>query len=279
MVEQAREQARDLTRLSPDELIAIINRQEAEREEKDRVIAQLTLRVEQLLAETETLKEQHSAADALIGLLRLKVKRLLDEMRHGDFERIKLTLLVEQSDKKDWKDQKFDILNPNGFAETVREVRELLKRSKTDGSKERKPHGVLMMIDIDYFKKINDTHGHLVGDEALQALISKLKLVTRNSDVLGRFGGEEFLVFFPEASVEDIYRKFVVGEGESAGIRVSFKPLKAEKSIEFTVSGGIVPVMENDDLNNKIREADKILYKAKAAGRNQILEAAEGKVG
>lgn len=260
----------DLARSSPPKLAT--EGQEAEKQGKDGLIAGLKIENGELLAENEKLNLQHSAADALIGKLQLKIQRLLKEMEHGNVARMKLTLLVEQLEQNAYKDETFDVLNRKGFINTVHAVRELLKR---ESSTEQKPNCVLMMIDIDKFKSINDTFGHSIGDKVIEVLINELKRITRNSDVIGRFGGDEVLVFFPTAEVDEIYRKFGSDENGFAGIRISFQPKGFEKPIEFTVSGGLVSVAPDDNLDDRLIVADAALYRAKDSRRNQILEAIE----
>lgn len=125
----------------------------------------------------------------------------------------------------------------------------------------------LIMTDIDYFKKFNDTHGHLAGDEVLRQVSNRLALGLRKADVLGRYGGEEFLILLPET---DLAGAAIVAERLRQTIAeqtVSY----ADKSLEVAISLG-VSQFRTDHENHEalIAEADSALYQSKRNGRNQV---------
>jgi len=247
------------------------------REELLREIALKELEISALkdqVAEIPDLKRRLVAGEALIKKLLERIKRLFQELNFADKDRIELTLVVEKLQEKAQKDPKFDVLNIQGFEETVQGVRELLNRN-AENSTEKKTHGALMIIDIDFFRKINSDFGHPAADEALQALVDELRRVTRNSDIIGRWGGEEFVVFFPNSSAEEIHQKFKPGNNRHATFHVNCKPKSiignGESEINITVSGGIVSMNEGDDLKKAIKDADKALLSAKETGRDKIL--------
>jgi len=115
------------------------------------------------------------------------------------------------------------------------------------------------MLDIDFFKKINDTYGHQIGDEILKYFANTIKNSIRKSDYIVRYGGEEFLLFLPDVIKEEA--KFVLYKIK--------KNLKPYKDINFTFSAGIAS--EGDELAEMIKIADERLYKAKKEGRNNIV--------
>ena len=117
----------------------------------------------------------------------------------------------------------------------------------------------IAMVDIDYFKKINDTYGHQRGDEVLKYFAGHIKNNIRKNDFLIRYGGEEFLVFMPNTSKEEVY---VV-------LHKIKNTLKSVNDIKFTFSAGIAD--EGDTLAEMIKTADERLYKAKKEGRNKII--------
>ncbi len=117
----------------------------------------------------------------------------------------------------------------------------------------------IAMLDIDYFKKINDTYGHQVGDEVLKYFAKHIKENIRKNDFLVRYGGEEFLVFMPNTSKEEAY--IVLYKIKNT--------LQKIKNIKFTFSAGIAD--EGDTLAEMIKIADERLYKAKKEGRNKIV--------
>jgi len=129
----------------------------------------------------------------------------------------------------------------------------------------RRNHGVmaLLMIDLDHFKAINDTHGHPVGDRVLIDFVARVKSLLRQPDRLGRFGGEEFVALLPETPLNEAR---VVAERLRAMIEA-----KTEDLPPCTVSIGVT-VSRSDDagLDEIISRADAALYQAKHAGRNRI---------
>jgi diguanylate cyclase (GGDEF)-like protein len=127
-------------------------------------------------------------------------------------------------------------------------------------------YGVLM-IDVDHFKHINDTHGHAAGDAALQHLAGVLKRCTRQVDVLGRLGGEEFCVLLPRT---DLSACCQVAERMRA--QVENDPLIWRGlSIVMTISVGVATGMPDDpDGEGCLSEADAQMYRAKAQGRNRV---------
>ena len=117
----------------------------------------------------------------------------------------------------------------------------------------------IAMLDIDFFKKINDTYGHQIGDEILRHFANIIKSSIRKSDYIIRYGGEEFLLFLPDVIKEEA--KLVLYKIK--------KNLKPYKNINFTFSAGIAD--EGDELAEIIKIADKKLYQAKREGRNRVV--------
>ena len=123
----------------------------------------------------------------------------------------------------------------------------------------------ILLIDLDYFKKINDTYGHLIGDEILKNIAKILKYVLRNVDHIGRFGGEEFIVILPNTNLKNAV---LVAEKVREAI-ANFKHNIEEQIIQATVSIGIASYNSlDDDANQIIKRADQALYTAKSSGRN-----------
>ena len=122
----------------------------------------------------------------------------------------------------------------------------------------------VLMLDIDFFKKVNDTYGHKVGDEVLQLLSHTLKASLRENDLIGRFGGEEFLVVLPSTNHEQAK---LAAEKLRAAIEAKPHPIAGV----FTVSIGVATANpSHQDENAIVIEADKQLYVAKNSGRNRI---------
>ncbi len=120
-----------------------------------------------------------------------------------------------------------------------------------------------IMIDIDNFKVINDSYGHLIGDQVLKAISARMQGTVRAYDILGRFGGEEFIVILPDSGLED-------ARGLAERIRVSVKEV-AISNFAVTMSLGVVCSRESDrSVDDIIRRADEHLYKAKKNGKDRI---------
>jgi diguanylate cyclase (GGDEF)-like protein/PAS domain S-box-containing protein len=125
----------------------------------------------------------------------------------------------------------------------------------------------LVMIDIDHFKVVNDTHGHKAGDEMLIALSNLLQSQTRLMDTLCRYGGEEFVLVMPRANWESAYHRANQWRIAFQNLRVPFE----DKTLNATFSVGIATISpENNDLEQAMREADIALYRSKSDGRNRV---------
>ncbi len=124
-----------------------------------------------------------------------------------------------------------------------------------------------LMIDIDFFKNINDTYGHIVGDVVLRKIASIIKECIREIDFVGRFGGEEFSVILPETSKKD-----AIVVGKRIVKKISSAKIKAfDEVIKTTVSVGVASYPENSSYLDMIMEiADRALYKSKELGRNRV---------
>ena len=128
----------------------------------------------------------------------------------------------------------------------------------------------IAMIDIDYFKLINDKYGHLLGDLVLKDIIDVIKNnIRRKNDWIARYGGEEFLILFKDSSKEDAYNlsKRIKSVVENSIFKYD------DIEINITISIGIASLSsEIDDMDKLIRKADENLYKAKRSGRNYIIK-------
>jgi two-component system, cell cycle response regulator len=142
----------------------------------------------------------------------------------------------------------------------LRQLNALLARAR------RHDHSVaLLMVDADHFKELNDRHGHLAGDAALCALAERFRERLRTEDVVGRFGGEEFVIGLPDADSDGAARV-----AEAVRAAVADRPVVlAGKEVTLTVSVGFA-AWQDDELEPLLARADRALYAAKAAGRNCV---------
>jgi diguanylate cyclase (GGDEF)-like protein len=135
------------------------------------------------------------------------------------------------------------------------------------------PFGIIMM-DVDHFKAVNDTYGHEVGDRVLKTVARTLRAATRSYDVVGRWGGEEFLAVVANATAADLAS---VGERYRALVESSDVPLDGV-SLRVTISAGAAVAQDTDDAASAVERADRLLYMSKTNGRNRVtLVEPEGK--
>ncbi|MBT8287075.1 MAG: diguanylate cyclase [Bacteroidia bacterium] len=125
----------------------------------------------------------------------------------------------------------------------------------------------LLLMDIDHFKKYNDSYGHLEGDKALVRIAQIIKSCLRKLDSAYRYGGEEFTVILPETSSEEAYH--VAQRINSALTAENFMPEKKNEA-KITISIGVTEYYPGDQLSEFIQRADKAMYLSKKKGRNQV---------
>ena len=124
----------------------------------------------------------------------------------------------------------------------------------------------VLMFDIDFFKKVNDTYGHLAGDLVLKEVSNTIKSLVRDSDVCGRFGGEEFIVLAPNTKLNGALKL-------AKRIRKTIEKKKFEfesQIIKVTISIGITSASKTDSVFSLIERVDTALYAAKENGRNRV---------
>lgn len=137
-----------------------------------------------------------------------------------------------------------------------------LSRSRRNGSK-----FALAMLDIDFFKQINDEYGHEVGDRALVYFAQVSRSVLREADTFYRYGGEEFLVTLPETDIQGAMFVF-----DRLRQMLNKSPLvQGKKKIKLSFSGGIAGMRDEDDASSLLSRADQALYQAKQQGRDRVI--------
>lgn len=127
------------------------------------------------------------------------------------------------------------------------------------------PFGVLFM-DIDHFKAVNDTYGHDIGDIVLKTVAETCTRVIRAQDLLGRYGGEEFIVAFTGIDETTLQKK-----AEQIRMLVEHSVLRAESyELSVTISIGGTMILDEDDLDSVLKRADTLMYNSKSSGRNRV---------
>ncbi|SHM36753.1 PAS domain S-box-containing protein/diguanylate cyclase (GGDEF) domain-containing protein [Caldanaerovirga acetigignens] len=122
----------------------------------------------------------------------------------------------------------------------------------------------LIIFDLDHFKKINDTFGHAAGDMTLKKIADVIKKRIRKTDILGRWGGEEFIILLPETSIEN-------ATSLANELKDKLEGVIFPKIGRITASFGVTSSRSEDDVDSIISRADELLYKGKAAGRNCVI--------
>ncbi|MDF2606773.1 MAG: pleD [Bacillales bacterium] len=144
----------------------------------------------------------------------------------------------------------------------TRALYEKLETQISSAKRDNEPLCVLI-LDIDRFKLVNDTYGHLVGDQVIAKVAEIIKTTIRKIDIVGRYGGEEFLVILPNCNVEQ-------GLDISERIRKNIEEAVFSSGAKITISGGLKQ-FKDEGLDMLIDLADKCLYDAKRTGRNKIV--------
>ncbi|HEX4424713.1 MAG TPA: diguanylate cyclase [Terriglobales bacterium] len=148
-------------------------------------------------------------------------------------------------------------------------IMDLLQKEVQRRNRSKEPLGVIM-ADLDHFKTINDTYGHLVGDEVLQEAARRLATGVRSYDSVGRYGGEEFLIVLPGCNASDL-----IAGAKRLCDSIANQPIPTSAgNLSVTLSIGLAspeaPSLELPDREALLRAADTALYSAKAMGRNRV---------
>ena len=166
--------------------------------------------------------------------------------------------LSKELEEASYKDYLTQIYNRRGVDKELKNIYAHCKKNNH--------HFSLMVCDIDYFKKINDYYGHIVGDEVLKKVVLEIKNIIRKDDVLARWGGEEFLVLLPDTSIDDAYK---VAEKIRKTIENTLFTYN-NHTIKMTVSLGIAKDNNALSISEVISQADAHMYAAKRQGRNIV---------
>jgi len=209
--------------------------------------AQLSTEVDSVISDTRE-----------TGRLQRNMKTQLDEMSSEmDAMRVELAQIKEQS----LKDTLTGVANRYAFDISLDEM--------SARAKEERSRFSLLLLDIDHFKKVNDTYGHLVGDKILRFVASTIKRCIKGKDCVARFGGEEFAVLLPNTEMAGAY---VVAEQIRKAVANSvLKDTQTQQSYgNITISIGVSQMNHNDFPLSLIERADQALYRAKDSGRNKV---------
>lgn len=181
---------------------------------------------------------------------------LLSEIKHRKSLEAQLRMVAEHD----------DLTGVDSRRHFMKRAKALLQRSRL----EQTPF-CFFMIDVDHFKRINDTWGHTRGDLILSTIASVCQQSLRPSDIIGRFGGEEFVVGLPHTLLDDAY-----AVAERLKQNVAAIALSGELAgVQLSVTIGVAIATPEDDLDDLIAHADNLLYVGKRDGRNQVVMCGE----
>ncbi len=190
----------------------------------------------------------------------LAIDRDISRRKQTEEERYKL---IKELERISQIDGLTDLLNRQYLDKRLSQEISRAKRYGNDLS--------LMMFDIDNFKEINDKYGHIIGDKILQKIASVLKETLRDTDIAGRFGGDEFIIILVQT---DLNVGLQVAQRIHAQIEKAKIPFKKRRYIGFTVSMGVCQYNNKiESLEDFITKVDEALYRAKQSGHNKICEA------
>lgn len=194
-------------------------------------------------------------------------KRIEDELRHA---KDSLELTNTRLEQAIFKEQHLAHTDPLTGINNRRYLFDLAKIKMAIASRYKQPLSA-MMFDIDHFKKINDLHGHIVGDQILIEIVNVVQAEMRKSDVIGRYGGEEFIILLPMTTAQQAHKL-----AERIRINVEGLRVPSERGdVSATISIGIVEIDHQQPVFINVEElfsrADEAMYTAKRRGRNRVV--------
>lgn len=190
-----------------------------------------------------------------------KLTRKIQEQK----DKLQLTVLALKNKEKELEtlasiDPLSKLYNRRYFSHAASDILSLAKRESYYLS--------VVMIDIDDFKRINDTYGHKIGDDVIVVLANMLLNTSRSSDIVCRFGGEEFILLLPKT---DIKGAAIIAEKIKESVEALSLSVEESSELKFTLSIGVSEVMLDEvSIEDSIKRADTALYEAKNSGKNRV---------
>ncbi|WP_196158903.1 GGDEF domain-containing protein [Reinekea sp. G2M2-21] len=207
------------------------------------------------------LQEYQSSYGAKLQDLQASKVEMNDQIQSLEKENLALLIELNKERKMSQIDPLTQLPNRQGFTNRLDEELSRAKRYKHPLS--------IAILDIDFFKRINDEFGHLVGDKVLRMMAKEMKKVCRESDFISRFGGEEFILLLPQTNLQDA--KIAVDKLRRHIAQCPFH--YQNKPVKLTISGGVAELQENEETDSWLDRADTALYDSKRNGRDQVTAA------
>jgi len=197
--------------------------------------------------------------DKKLSFFEVTLNKLYDDLSHYIVVFTDITAI--ENEKKLLKqlaytDPLTKIYNRKMFDSLLKKEKENIKRHNDKSS--------LIMIDIDYFKKVNDNYGHDIGDKVLKKLTELISKNIRTNDIFARWGGEEFILLLPRTSVDLAYEK-------AQQLRQLIQDTQLKKLPKFTISAGVTEILATDKRRSCFKRVDEALYKAKIKRNDVVL--------
>jgi diguanylate cyclase len=212
----------------------------------------LTEVVGRLISDTRTAVDQTRAVEGQLSQAAAEIQRLKNELETAQSE-ANMDALTGLANRKN-----FD---------------SMLSRGTGEAKESDKPLS-LLVLDVDHFKKFNDTYGHQVGDQVLKLLGAILRNNVKGQDTAARYGGEEFAVILPNTSLDNALKLAETIRNQVAGKSVVQRN-SGEKLGQITVSIGVSQYVRGEPMEQVIQRADQALYCAKGTGRNRVVSERE----
>ena len=218
---------------------------------------------QKLKAAQEITEIQHIIKDLLeeTGNMENASTSLQKKLEEATDEAQKLRQKLEKKEREALLDVLTGLHNRKAFGRTLQELYDTFKAKGTVFS--------LIMLDIDFFKKFNDTYGHKIGDEVLHIVGVTLKECIKGKDLAARYGGEEFVVLLPVTTLDNALTLAEQIRKEVAGKTLKLKKT-GEKIGNISCSLGVSQIQPGDSTDTVVERADRALYLAKHSGRNNV---------
>ncbi|TFH75482.1 diguanylate cyclase [Gammaproteobacteria bacterium LSUCC0112] len=216
-----------------------------------------------IISSLDGFKSQRSQQDSTLSA---EMRALTERIASLENESLELRLNLARQQESATKDTLTELPNREAYNQRVRQLLDNWLRGASHERRDEDRSLCLAVADVDFFKNINDSYGHLAGDKVLKIIARELVSRLRDRDFIGRYGGEEFVIIMPDtrpADAEHVLNKLRLA---IAAIPFHFK----ERQIQITVSFGVVEAVRADSPDSLFERADKALYKAKENGRNRV---------
>lgn len=210
--------------------------------------------IREILNETETIQSEASRSQQIMLAAQKEVKEAEIRIKELEDKLSQMSELVRE-------DQLTGSLNRRGMDDIF--------EREADRADRRGTSLCIAMLDLDNFKKLNDTHGHAAGDEALIHVVRIVKQTLRSIDVIARYGGEEFLIVMPETSLDEAAKAMTRVQRE---LTTHFFTANDQR-LFITFSAGVALRASHEAQDSVVKRADKAMYEAKKTGKNRVIVA------